>query len=594
LPLTVQPPDASKPDFQQGGNAVRKCSFHFFTIVLCLIILHAVSYAGTDSQDHPTLSYEFSITAPSAIQVNMEFEGGPEGFTVLGLCINKWEGLENCDSVVTALSAVSVDTGKTIRVEHPEHNIWVFDNELQKPVRVTYQLQKAEPSGISRDFLPTIGPDFAFFWANIGLLAPEHLVNLPSTQIRCKWNLETHPAWLPISSFSDGSPDIHLQMPLLTFLRGIFFVGDKKKIAMSGTEDGVVRVAWLVDPPKQEVQQRMLATLASARQAVSAYLGEEPGKGWLWLALPRDSEGLSLRTLESSFLLLYPHSSFPVEKDYLRLQLMAAHEYVHSTPTGILRLNGGPVPADALSEGFSEFIARRALLRQHSISLQQWAALLNEMLDSYSSLQAVMNDPAGGDLPASVRRRMPYIVGDAFAVIADSEIRVGSGGEQDLKKLVALLLAHAERQAGFMSIKWTDLNQAIASLMPADAVQHVESVLQGKEPLGLNNTFFNRCAVVEREPGWVFDAGFDLKTSISSRVITGVHKNSEAFKAGLRDGGILANWGIEIGRFDIPARVGVREGDQVKTIEYFPKTLKPDLRERVFLLPDAKICANTL
>jgi predicted metalloprotease with PDZ domain len=576
-----------------GGNAVRKYSFRFFTIALSLIVLYAASYAGTNSEGHPTLSYEFSVIASSAIQVNMEFEGGLEGFTVLGLCINKWEGLENCDHVITALSVVSVDTGKAIEVEHPEHNIWVFDNEPGKPVRVTYRLQKAESSGISRDFLPTIGSDFAFFWANIGLLAPEHLVNLPYAQIRCKWELGTHPAWLPVSSFSDVSTDIHLQMPLLTFLRGFFFAGDKKKIVMSGIEDGTVRVAWLIDPPKEEVQQRILSTLASARQAVSTYLGEEAGKGWLWLAMPRDSEGISLRTLESSFLLLYPHSSFPVEKDYLRLQLMAAHEYVHSTPTGILRLTGGPVPADALSEGFSEFIARRALLRQHSISLQQWAVFLNEMLDSYSELQALVNEREV-DPPAISGRRMPYIVGDAFAVIADSEIRLRSDGEQDLKKLIALLLARAERQADSISLKWSDLHQAIASLMPADAAQHVESVLQGKEVLGLNNTFFNPCAVVEREPGWVFDVGFDLKTSIFSRVITGVHKSSEAFKAGLRDGGILANWGIEIGRFDIPARVGIREGDQVKTIEYFPKTLKPDLLERVFLLPDAKTCANKL
>jgi len=81
----------------------------------------------------------------------------------------------------------------------------------------------------------------------------------------------------------------------------------------------------------------------------------------------------------------------------------------------------------------------------------------------------------------------------------------------------------------------------------------------------------NPCIRLATEELPLFDLGFDGDVLRSKKLVAGVREDSEAFKAGVRDGqevlGVSVNWG-DVSK---PVRLTVRAVSGQLRIEYFPK-----------------------
>ena len=80
---------------------------------------------------------------------------------------------------------------------------------------------------------------------------------------------------------------------------------------------------------------------------------------------------------------------------------------------------------------------------------------------------------------------------------------------------------------------------------------------------------FGACATVEDIEHRSLDVGFDFKKSFETRVVSGVVPDSNAHKAGLRDGQKIVTWNI----LDDPkseAKVTIVEGATQKVLQYYP------------------------
>lgn len=69
---------------------------------------------------------------------------------------------------------------------------------------------------------------------------------------------------------------------------------------------------------------------------------------------------------------------------------------------------------------------------------------------------------------------------------------------------------------------------------------------------------------------YAFELGFDLKSSLRRRIVSGLKPNSEAARAGLQNGDELAAWDIQ-GDPDLPVRLKIARKGRAQTISYLPR-----------------------
>ena len=101
----------------------------------------------------------------------------------------------------------------------------------------------------------------------------------------------------------------------------------------------------------------------------------------------------------------------------------------------------------------------------------------------------------------------------------------------------------------------------------------IEKYMSRGELVPVDNSF-GACATVEDGEYRSFDIGFDFKKSFETRVVSGVVPDSNAHKAGLRDGQKIVTWGFQ---FDNPkrlAKVTIAEGATQKVLQFYPASTK--------------------
>ena len=211
-----------------------------------------------------------------------------------------------------------------------------------------------------------------------------------------------------------------------------------------------------------------------------------------------------------------------------------AHELFHTW-------NAGEIRSDGLywfSEGFTDYYARLLLLRAGLISTDEYARDVNRVGREYAQSPA-RNRPgdeatrgfyAGSDLS-----RLPYQQGMLLAARWNAQIRTATNGRFSLDDALRDLRRSA--RAADAPVTASDVTGAVLKYAPhADPLGDVRRVVaQGgtldPEPGALGPGFALRLARIAP-----FEAGFDARATLDTRVVSGVKPNSHAFWAGLRDG----------------------------------------------------------
>jgi predicted metalloprotease with PDZ domain len=268
------------------------------------------------------------------------------------------------------------------------------------------------------------------------------------------------------------------------------------------------------------------------------------------------------------------------------LRTLLAHEILHAWNPARL---GQPIGPGGywLSEGFTDFYARRLLQRERAITPAAFVAAWNTMLREYGvsparsmpgaqAAQAFWTDP--------VVERLPYQRGALLAALWDQRLR------RQGSSLDAVLFAQARAFAAKPDASLIDLFTQTMAAHGVDVRPNIAAYVEQGRPMTLPADLFAPCADLVEVTSPVFDLGFAPKVDRQGvMTVTDLRPGSPADRAGLRDGMIVIEKlkGVN-GDATTPYELRVRSDDAApRTLSFLPRDSGTTTYQQLALRPEA-------
>ncbi len=526
----------------------------------------------------PEVALRFELLDGPKVRVTVDIPGDADGTTDLKIQ-PEWGGFASDPTDITGLE-VRDHAGKTLTVTHPETNRWVVTHDRADRLSLSYTIpsRTLPPTQRGNDYRIRLDSSGFHFIGELGLIIPEHLESDEVCRVTAGFKGFDRDGWSIVSSYGAGAGPFTVSQTMQDARRSLILAG-KLSVLTRRVQGNTVAVAikeddWKVDPEQ-------LADCVAAIVKVERDFWSDHSDPWFLVTLVANGTSASKGSfsiggtgLDNSFA-LFCNNDITLDPDSprsLQVKVLLAHEYFHTW-------NGGKIASSAeegagywMSEGFTDFYARRLLLRAGLISPQEFVAKLNEALErgggnpEKNASAARINDLFWKN---SDVQHVPYERGDRVALAVDEEIRSVSKGARSLDDLMIDLFHRTRSGEKYSSELVLRLIEKETSKAFADSVR--ACVVDGADlrlPDSIAAPPARRGTGVSRS----FDPGFDTSASVSSKVVTGVREGTEAHKAGLRDGQKIRGMSISSGGPDGPpsAKVTIDDNGQKRDIVYDP------------------------
>ena len=271
------------------------------------------------------------------------------------------------------------------------------------------------------------------------------------------------------------------------------------------------------------------------------------------------------------------------------LAWLLAHEYFHSW--NARQLGRFPETAEPeaywMSEGFTDFYARRLMLRAGLWTPEKFVSDWNEMLRAYaaSSFRATGNTDAAAKFWSGGHdaEKIPYQRGSMLAALWDRQLQA-----RGMSDLDTVLRAQRERtRAAKTPPQLTDAFVAEIGRAGLDIRPDIARYLTRGEPISLPEDAFGACARLVTGDVPVFERGWDSEaTAKAGNILTGVDPASNAYAAGLRDGmKILRRTAGEPGNSAVDYVLEAQDGATKRSFTFRPAGRKTLHTQQIVLDP---------
>jgi predicted metalloprotease with PDZ domain len=280
---------------------------------------------------------------------------------------------------------------------------------------------------------------------------------------------------------------------------------------------------------------------------------------------------------ENAFVCFVPEDVKPQE-----LLVLLSHEMLHNWIPGRIQVVDPSTTNRWLwswfDEGVNDYFARRLLLEGGLLTRDEFVTMINRLILNLA------DNPNRSALPEDAARAMDEgRFGNTFIKVAyyrgalmgfewDAQIREKTGGRKSAADLLKELYSESKRSGW----KLTPAQfYAAFSKYGIDAQRDRERWVLKAEPMDFSASAFEpeyRLVKVDRP---VFDLGFSLEQTYTTRKISGVVPGGPADRAGLKNGVEFvssrnANRFANAYEFDKPTVIVVRENGVEKEIAYMP------------------------
>lgn len=250
------------------------------------------------------------------------------------------------------------------------------------------------------------------------------------------------------------------------------------------------------------------------------------------------------------------------------LRRLLAHEYFHTWNANQLGAQSPQRRSSWLSEGFTDFYARRLLLRAGLFSLADYVAAWNGDLLAYAASPA---RNATGEAVAQGFWRDENLAGLAYkrgalmAILFDAQLR-GQGGLDAVMRAMRLL--YRRDPESLLLANFETAFEALSGRSPAAEIERYET--RG-ETLTLPADAF-ACLTLRTVTQPVRALGFDGDTTAATGEFAGVDPAGPAYAAGLRDGmRFVAKEGGASDDSSVETVFRVSDAGQERVIRYKPE-----------------------
>lgn len=496
------------------------------------------------------------------LRVGLTFQGDSSGETRLLLPL-QWSHGVDLYRAIRNLQAVSED----VKLEDAkEPHVKIVHHRPDQRVSLTYEVVTQPPGTkltIAVYHNPVLRPTYFYVIGQALWVYPD----MPeTTPLRVTLHWKNIPdGWALINSFGAGEPRQKVNTTLGKFRAGTFLAGDYrvKRIVMDGHPVyAVTRGRWAggADEKLIRLLQKLLQVM---RDFWNSY--DYPYYVVALLPLPEQSEVMGGEARTNSLSLYLPDDLTTLSEH----QYLLAHELFHAWNPRRL----GGYENDRLywfGEGFTAYYAYLLLLRAGLISLDEYVAAHNSWIEAYytSPVRSLAVDEM-------VQKRQTnhdaeelfYKRGYLLANHLDFTIRSKTNGEHSLDDVMRSLLRSSK--AGSIKLSEKRIADALRPYLQEQGAGDIEKYMNRGELVPADNSF-GACATVEDIEYRSFDAGFDFEKSFETRVVSGVVPDSNAHKAGLRDGQKLVTWSMRPDNPKRQVKLTIVESATQKVLQYYP------------------------
>lgn len=389
----------------------------------------------------PKLRVAASLTLPAVADERSAFSVAPE-----------WGGVEHCARYLHEI-AFFVDGAPAAAsaVDHPLETAWVVSHAKGATVQARWWFDPLPAGGdtsLGNDYRPRVAPKLFLLLGDSGLLTPDGLAGPTQRRIAFEWSSFDEAGWRHVTSFGDARA-FTVAQPLDAFKHALFMAGDLRVTAI---EKNGTKLLFALSGDGFAFEDGALVGLATRIVAAERdFFSDWSDPFFLVTLVPderKDRHSLGGTALTDSFALFLSRevTLAPGSDEAGRVAHLLAHEYFH-------RWNGGKVELEKpeqlgywWSEGFTDFFARRILLRCGLFDPREYVHRVNESLENYWK-SPVRHEP-NARIAADFWKRhdvadLPYRRGDLVALLLDHEIRATSDGARSLDDLFREILQRA-------------------------------------------------------------------------------------------------------------------------------------------------------
>lgn len=344
-------------------------------------------------------------------------------------------------------------------------------------------------------------------------------------RIALRWDLKAlGPKASAMSSLGEG--DVRLAAgPVERLHRTLFMAGEMRRVPKQVKPTGF-SAAWLGDPP---FDPRPLMGWAERLHGWMSGFFQDPSEPPYRVVLrynPINAGGGA--ALSNSFLLTWGETA----KDPEGLKGTLAHEMIHTwTASGL----GGQWYGEGIAVHYQALLPLRAGM----LTPNQYLEDINDTARRYYT--NALNDTPDAEIAARFWedtriRTLPYDRGAMYFAVLDEKIRKASGGKRSLDDLIREMVRRRAAGETVPEAGWLDL---LAKDLGEEGRRIHADMLAGRLMLPGSEAFgpcFTRTTGRFRR----FELGFEPKSLVGDvKTIRGLKPNSEAAKAGLKDGDVV-------------------------------------------------------
>jgi predicted metalloprotease with PDZ domain len=556
----------------------------------CLMLLSAATCAADQAPTAPC-DLHYTVQAqfgPTQNLLNVTLRGVGSASDSITLAINaEWAGVDNFADAIRKL-------------RHDEMPLTLKDGAVtlktppNKPFAIQYQLETGVPlpdADVKRNhrdsYRNQIGAGWAQFFGYGAWLIPSHLAQRNDLRLCVDVAADPDQDATVASSFNAPTA-LRAAMPALRIatitgnpqrLQEALYVitapGSVLRFVTRPVAGGMLsfslRGKWKFDDD---------AFADAARSLVLAhrnYFGDHDFPHFLIALSPNGhADGSFGGTAVHNAFSMHAAKSFDIKSE--AFNFLIGHEHLHTwMPERFGSMGEDEARRYWFSEGFTNFLTHRLLLKAGAFDLPRYAQWLNtETISRLASSPVATADNhrvASDFFKSQDIGRLPYLRGELLALRWDAMLR--QSGKPSLPRVLQTLLQKREEMVS-REASGTDHTGAVPRLVAAlkaqgiDAQTDIDTFIERGAPMPLEASTLGPC--FEGSPTRVgrFELGFDMAATQAAKAVVGLIANSAAAKAGVREGDTLGGLSVQLGNTRDEASISVLRDGKTETIRFIP------------------------